>query len=209
MTLLLTAFEPFDAIDNASEVLLRSVVDDPPASLRDRWHQVRTAILPVDTEGLAAALDRELAAHRPATCVFMGQAGGRLRVSLERTARNLRRFPRADLKGRMVDGEPVVPGGPAELASTLPDLGPLVARLEAREIPAAVSDDAGLYLCNQLLYLGLDRGRRPGGPTRVGFLHWPLLPRQVIRDGRESPWLPLPMARDALAILLERWLDPA
>jgi pyroglutamyl-peptidase len=49
----------------------------------------------------------------------------------------------------------------------------IVARLNRVGIPVAVSDDAGAYLCNALLYRSLQLAADNTPPTRAGFIHMP------------------------------------
>lgn len=206
--LLLTAFEPYGpSPENSSKVLLESLRDDPPAAL-EAW-DARFEVLPVDTEAVGGLLDRHLDAHRPDAVVLLGQAPRRNHLELERRARNLRDFRCPDEAGHEVRGAPVVPGGPPELASTLPDLDGVVGRLRAAEIPARVSDDAGEFLCNQALYHCLHRSRGRDPAPGVVFVHLPPLPGQVVRDHPDCPFMPLEMTRRALGICLEAWADPA
>ena len=59
--------------------------------------------------------------------------------------------------------------GPDWHSATIPT-GPIVARLTARGYPAALSTDAGGYLCNALLYHSL---AEPSASYRCGFIHIP------------------------------------
>jgi pyroglutamyl-peptidase len=72
---------------------------------------------------------------------------------------------------------PIAARGPAAYWSTLP-IKAIVAALEARGIPASVSQTAGTFVCNHVFY-SLMRAlrRRPG--VRGGFIHVPFLPHQA------------------------------
>ena len=59
-----------------------------------------------------------------------------------------------------------------------------------RHIPAAVSNTAGTYVCNDVLYTLLRRF--DGTATRCGFIHVPQLPQQG------EPNLPLEQIVEAL-----------
>ena len=59
----------------------------------------------------------------------------------------------------------------------MPRLGAACAATAAGA-PAALSDDAGTHLCNQVLYLALEAAERAPG-LAVTFLHLPLLPEQI------------------------------
>lgn len=69
-------------------------------------------------------------------------------------------------------------------------------------IPAAISNDAGNNLCNQILYEGLQYSMHHAGQMRCGFVHIPALPQQVIERWPDYPFMPLDMIRAAMAIIL-------
>jgi pyroglutamyl-peptidase len=62
-------------------------------------------------------------------------------------------------------------------------------------IPAAVSNTAGTFVCNETLYLLLRRYE--GTQVRAGFIHVPWLPEQG------SPSLPLEQTVKALTAAIE------
>jgi pyroglutamyl-peptidase len=101
-----------------------------------------------------------------------------------------------------------VAGGPAAYLSTLP-LAALRAAIVEAQVPAYISDTAGTYLCNQVLYATLHGIAARGWPTRAGFVHLPLLPAMVARSGADSPSMALEtMARGLDAILGVLAADP-
>src|SRR5262249_45010072 len=152
MVVLLTGFEPNDAGWNASQQLIDSLGEQPPINAPWFSKIVRCAIMPGDTHRLEDALKIALDRYRPRPCLRSGQAPSWNRITLERSATNLKDFTFPDRMGNMPQGEAVVPGGPPAYVSTLPDLPRLVLALHREEIPAAVSNHAGNHLCNQLLY---------------------------------------------------------
>ncbi len=154
--ILVTGFGPFGEVtDNPSGALAMAV-----HGARVAGHTVVGVELPVSySRGLAAAVR----AAREAPCdavIGVGVATSRERVEVERFGHN-RTGPTPDIDGE-VPGV-LEPGGPARFESSLP-AGALAAALGA-----AVSEDAGGYVCNGWLYRV---GRAlPGIP--VCFVHIP------------------------------------
>ena len=114
-------------------------------------------------DGLPALLDEV----RPDAVLHLGLKRRALAVAVEAWGRN--RVLRA-----AVDAAGVAPGatmfdadGPPRLAATLP-VRRMAAAIAALGLPVELSDDAGHYLCNGLLWRSLAIGRRP-----TGFLHLP------------------------------------
>ena len=119
--------------------------------------------------------------------VCLGQAGGRTEVTPERVAINL-------MDGRIPDNDgfqpadiPIVPDGPAAYFSTLP-IRAMVKAMESSGVPARISNTAGTYVCNDLMYRVLHwaERNRPGLPC--GFIHVPYL--DVQEPGEGVPTLP-------------------
>ena len=146
-------------------------------------------------EGIRAAA-RE---HRPDVILSVGQAGGREGISLERIAVNLMDARIPDNAGFQPVDEPLYADGPAAHFSSLP-LRPLLAALQEAEIPASISNTAGLYVCNAVFYEAA-RLKAQGKVRMVGFIHVPYLPGQAAE--KDAPSLPLDRMVRALEIVFE------
>lgn len=177
--LLITAFGRFDGGPNCSERLLDRLAEDR-AGIEALWGgPVAFALLPVDAETAENLLRQAIRAARPSHVLLTGQAGGRAHVSLERLARNRLDLAVPDDAGRLGALGPVRREGPDTRAATWPDLQGAAAAMAAAGAPTEVSDDAGAHLCNQTLYLALERAETSKKPFVATFLHLPLLPEQV------------------------------
>lgn len=175
-TVLLTGFEPFGGERiNPSRELVRALDGEIV-----NGHRVMTAVLPVIFSSTLPMLEALLETHRPTLALATGQAGGRSELAIERVAANLidARIPDGD--GRQPVDEPVIAGAPNAYFSTLP-VKAMLARLRALGIPAALSQSAGLYVCNQVFFglAHLVATQYPG--VRAGFIHVPWLPQQAAR----------------------------
>ena len=181
MRFLLTAFEPFDGTGlNASlegcHLFLERWSSRPQGRPYGRF-DVRFAVLPVEYGRDTKAVERALAEGPVDVVLHTGQASGSGEVRVERVALNLR-YPDAALAGRALPQQAIEPNGPVGFLSTLP-VDDVAAAIRAAGVPAVVSNHAGVYLCNHVLYQSLRRAAREGARMRVGFLHVPSLPRQV------------------------------
>ena len=126
--------------------------------------------------GKAADLILEKAEEfQPDLILCIGLAGGRDAVTPERIAVNIRDARIPDNAGNQPKGDPVAPDGPAAYFTTVPVVQ-MSAAIRAAGIPSAVSNSAGAFVCNDVLYALLHRFS--GTETRVGFLHVPYLPQQ-------------------------------
>lgn len=197
--ILLTGFEPFDgdSVNPSGEVAKRldgRVIGD---------HVVRSVILPVQHEAARAVVAPLLEAPGLAALVQLGLAGGRARISLERVAVNVMDYPRPDARGQVLRDVACVEGGPAAYFNTLP-LREMLAALIAEGIPAAISNTAGTYLCNDISYTTLHALAGLGLSIPAGFIHLPYLPSMVSEHNLEEPSMDLPMMIRGIEIALPR-----
>lgn len=199
---LITGFEPFDGetINPAWEIARRL----------DGWrcaeHVVVARRLPCVFTAIRRALDHELRALTPDIAISVGQANGRVDISLERVAINVddARIPDND-GGQPID-HPVVAGGPPAYFTTLP-VKAIVQRLRSAGLPAQVSNTAGTYVCNHTFYMlrHLVETAHPG-VRRAGFIHVPYLPEQAARHPGSAS-LALDSQVAALRIAIETSLE--
>lgn len=148
--------------------------------------RVESVLLPVDANRAPEVLREALRRVRPDGVLLTGLASGRPQLSLERVAVNVADFRIPDNAGVIRTGEPVVEGGPDAYLTSLPVHGILATWREAR-VPGYVSDTAGLYLCNQVMYVA-----RHALPHEVacGFLHVPANEEVALAAGGPVPYLP-------------------
>jgi len=174
--ILVTGFERFgDHRENPSERLVESLA---------QRQGLRTAVLPVAFRRAAARLDALLGADRPGAILLLGLHTG-AEIRLERVARNRDEASGADEDGEHPPPRHIVPGGPPELASTLP-LDAFGRALARREIPWAWSDDAGGFLCNHVFYRARSWVEGAGGGIPCGFVHLPPLDALPLERQQEA-----------------------
>lgn len=172
-TVLVTGFEPFggEAVNPSWEVVKQL------EGLIVENHRVVTRQLPcVFGESLTvlnAAVD-ELA---PAIILAVGQAGGRVDITVERVAINVDDARIPDNRGQQPVDVPVVADGPAAWFSSLP-IKAMVAALKEAGVPASVSQTAGTFVCNHVMY-GLLHKISCQASVKGGFIHIPYLPEQA------------------------------
>ena len=173
--ILLTGFDPFDnATVNPSWCVARAL-----ARQRIAGHQVVAAQLPTAFGQALTHLHALLQAHRPALVLCLGLAAGRTALSIERIGINVIDARIPDNQGEQPVDMPVVPDGPAAYFATLPIKAMLRAVRQAG-IAAEVSQSAGTFVCNQVLYGLLHLLHQGAGApgARGGFIHVPQLPEQ-------------------------------
>ena len=137
----------------------------------------------------------------PDAVIMLGQAGGRDKITPERVAINVSDARISDNEGNQPTDEPVIKGAPAAYFSTLP-IKAIAERLSQEGIPAAISNSAGTFVCNHLMYGVLRHVSTNKLNAIAGFVHVPYLPEQV-RDRENTPSLSLKTDVKAIGLIIE------
>lgn len=168
MKVLVSGFGPFPGFDiNPSQKLVEALAADPPAGV-----ELDAVVLPVVYgEAPRLLLDRARRV-RPAAVVCFGVATGSDEIRLERIAINCDESAVPDGQGERADGRRIVEGGPDGLFTRLP-LAAMLRAMEGHVLPVRVSNTAGTYLCNHLMYHALADLPGVGLDVPRGFIHIP------------------------------------
>ena len=196
--LLITAFEPFGGEQiNPSLEAVRQIEKDRISNIA-----VLTAELPVDRyRAVDTALDL-LMVNRPDIVIMLGEAGGRYKINPERVAINVDDFRIPDNAGNQPTDESIIEGGPAAYFSTLP-IRAIAERINKANIPAAISNTAGAYLCNRLFYSVMHAIKVNGLDARAGFIHLPYLHDQAVSKYWDFPSMSKETIVEAVRLAIE------
>lgn len=202
MKILVTGFDPFggEKINPAIESVKK---------LPDHIAQAQIIKLEVPTvchESLKV-IDAAIAQYDPDVILSIGQAGGRTDLSIERIGINIDDCRIPDNAGVQIIDEPIYADGPAAYFSNLP-IKAMVQRIQHRHIPASVSNTAGTFVCNHVLYgvRHLIETKYYGQGKRSGFIHIPYLPQQVI-DKKNVASMSLETIVEGLIAAIEAIVD--
>ncbi len=171
--ILLTAFEPFGGDDiNPAKEAARLVKDEIGGV------QIVKCYVPVvfgkSIDVVCDAIDDEM----PDVVLMLGQAGGRGGVTPERVAINVDDTDSPDNEGKQPVDQKIREDGENAYFSTLP-IKKMVGYMREKGIPAAVSDTAGTYVCNHLMYGVLYHIDKNHLDIPAGFVHVPFLDVQI------------------------------
>ena len=184
MKILVTGFEPFggETVNPAWEAVSRLPAETGGAEI------VKLQVPTMFGRAPEAVL-REVERLRPDFVVSVGQAAGRTAITPERIAINCEEASIPDNAGFQPAVCPVVEGGPGGYFSLLP-VKEMAAAIQAAGLPGKVSNTAGTYVCNHLMYhiLHACHTRYPG--MRSGFIHVPCIPEQ---QAGHPEWFALPL----------------
>ena len=174
MKILLTAFTPFDG-ENINPAL------EAMKLLPDKIGQLEVFKLEVPTVfGKSARLVLEtIEQEKPDYVLSIGQAGGRAEITPERIAINIDDAGIPDNEGNQPTDRPIYPDGENAYFSTLP-VKAIVEAIKREGIPASISNSAGTYVCNHLMYSVLYSIKKNALPIKAGFIHVPYIPEQTV-----------------------------
>lgn len=196
--ILLTGFEPFDGqAINPSEEIAREINEAKIAR-----HRVVGALLPCVFGSAIKELKHQIKLHDPDIVICLGQAGGRAEITPERVAINIDDARIPDNAGQQPVDKPIVKDGPAAYFSTLP-IKAIVQELRKHDIPAAVSQTAGTFVCNHVFYGLMHELSMHRADVRGGFIHVPFVPEQAA----DKPSLPFEKMTEAVRLAIATCVD--
>lgn len=179
MKILITAFEPFN--QEKVNPALEAIRQLDPAMIKADLIKLE---VPTAFNQAIGRVEAVIQAEQPDIVVAIGQAGGRYGITPERVAINLDDALIKDNLGQQPIDQPIRKDGPAAYFSTLP-IKAIVHQLRAAGIPASVSNSAGTFVCNHLMYGILDILTKSYPEARGGFIHVPYIPEQVVQKSNQ------------------------
>jgi pyroglutamyl-peptidase len=196
MKLLLTGFTPFgsESINPSYEALKR---------IENKNEAVNLKVVEVPTvfNQSIEKLRNEIEAFNPDIVICVGQAGGRYSISFERVAINVDDSRIKDNQGNQPIDQPIVTSGPNAYFTNLP-IKSMVKTLRDSKIPAEVSNSAGTFVCNHLMYGFMHIIEESEREIRGGFIHVPFIHDQIINK-KDIPSLALETITKAFEIIID------
>lgn len=201
MKVLISGFEPFGkmSINPTDELLLEAVcfeIDNV---------EISTILLPVNYDECAEKLINKMEEIQPDVVISCGLAAGRTAITPERIGINVKdtgsgdSYP--DNNGKIPTDEMIDEEGPDGLFATLP-IRLIERNLKELNIPAAVSNSAGTFICNNTLYAVLNHIRKNKLQIKAGFIHFPASTKMSARNP-SLPSLPQETMAKALKVIVQ------
>jgi pyroglutamyl-peptidase len=116
---------------------------------------------------------------KPDAVIMIGQAGGRADITVERVAINIDDASIKDNIGQKPVDSVIDKDGLNAYFATLP-IKEIVEKIKNAGIPASISNSAGTYVCNHLMYSVLNYIYKSNLNIKAGFIHVPYTTAQVI-----------------------------
>ncbi|AJI73425.1 pyrrolidone-carboxylate peptidase [Francisella tularensis subsp. novicida GA99-3548] len=157
--------------------------------------------IPVSFKGSVNDLDKLIEKYNPDVIIAVGEAGGRAAVSIERVAINVDDARIADNDNYQPKNIKISANGENAYFSKLP-IYKIQAAIQAQGIPAYISDSAGTYVCNHVMYHLLEVLSKKYPNKIAGFIHVPYAPQQVVNKS-DMPSMSTDQATQALKIAIQ------
>ncbi len=205
-TILLTGFEAFGTtpVNPAEQVALR--LDGEVI----REAKIVSRIIPTTFFTCIDVVQVAIAELDPLAVVMMGEYGGRATITVERLAQNLNdgaRYGLRDNDGNLLQDDLTAHKGPAAYRSTLP-IRAMVRAMRDAGIPADISDTAGTFCCNHLMYGILHHAATKGLKLPVGWVHLPHLPEvAALEHNLGAPSMSVETAAEGLRVAIAAIAD--
>lgn len=197
MRVLLTGFTPFggEKINPSYEVI---------KGLKGKYNKVDVFIKEIPTvfNQSIEILKDAIEDVNPDVVICVGQAGGRYGLSFERVAININDARIEDNAKQQPIDEVIVPEGQNAYFTSLP-VKRLIKTLQSRGIPSELSNSAGTFVCNHLMYGLLEYIDRNNLDIKGGFIHVPFMHKQTIGK-RNMPSLSQETMKKGFEIIIEK-----
>lgn len=174
MKILVTGFEAFggEKINPSLEVL--KLLPNRISNF-----EVVTKEIPTVFRRSLTTLFQMIEDEKPDVILCIGQAGGRREITLERVAINIDDARIPDNEGYQPIDEKIFADGENAYFSNLP-IKSMVEAIRKKGLEAMVSNSAGTYVCNHLMYGLLYYINQKNSKQIGGFIHIPFIYEQVI-----------------------------
>ena len=174
MKVLITGFDPFggESINPALEAVKK--LPDTIAGA-----EVIKLEIPTVFRKSLEKIEENIKKHNPDIVISIGQAGGRFGITPERVAINIDDARIPDNETNQPIDLPIIEDGETAYFTTLP-IKSMIEEMKNGGIPCSVSNTAGTFVCNHVMYGILYMASKKYPNIRGGFIHVPYIPSQVL-----------------------------
>ncbi len=195
MKVLVTGFDPFggETINPAYEAV--KLVND-----NIEGAEIIKIEIPTVFGKSMTVIDKAIQKYQPDVVLAIGQAGGRTSMAVERVGINVDDARIPDNDGQQPIDEIIYEDGENAYFSNLP-IKKMVFEMQNENVPAVVSNTAGTYVCNHVLYSIMYLIDKKYNNLRGGFIHVPFLPEQV--KDKNMPSMSLEMIKKGIEVAIK------
>lgn len=180
--ILLTGFEPFAQYKMNPTMTVAQELDGEKYG----DYTIESVILPVDFKEAKKQIIHKINRLQPDVVLSLGLAAGRYKITPERIGINVN-DGQPDNEGYRPIDSVIEKDGQDGYFTTLP-IRAIVNELLDHGYPAEISNTAGTYLCNNVMYAALHYISLKGLKCKSGFIHIPASHELTIQQGSIPGW---------------------
>lgn len=180
MKVLITGFDPFGG-ENINPAL--EAVKKLPDTICNA--EIIKLEIPTVFRKSLEKIEENIIKHNPDIVISVGQAGGRSGITPERIAINIDDARIPDNETKQPIDIPIFEDGENAYFTNLP-IKAMIKEMKLAEIPCSISNTAGTFVCNHVMYGILYMASKKYPNIKGGFIHVPYIPSQVL----EKPNMP-------------------
>ena len=196
MKVLITGFDAFGGEPvNPAEEAVKKVSD------RIQGAEIIKVIIPTVQTKSVQAIERAIEEHNPDIVISIGQAGGRFDITPERVAINIDDYRIKDNEGNQPIDAVIEEDGQGAYFTNLP-VKAMVKHMNDNGVPATLSNTAGTFVCNHVMYGILYMIDKKYPNMKGGFIHIPYMTSQVM-DKKNTPFMSLDEIVKGLELAIE------
>ncbi|GGI43373.1 pyroglutamyl-peptidase I [Mammaliicoccus stepanovicii] len=200
MRILITGFDPFGG-EKVNPAL--QAVEGLPQNING--HQIDTLEIPTVFYKSMEVVKAQLELEKYDMVIAIGQAGGRYQMTPERVAINVDDARIKDNEGNQPIDIAIQEDGKPAYFSQLP-VKRMVEYMRASGVPAGLSNSAGTFVCNHIMYQLAYLADKSYPGLKTGFIHVPFAPEQVI-DKPDKPSMNVDLMTKGLIAAIKACLE--
>ena len=174
MKVLITGFDPFGG-ENINPAL--EAIKKLPDTIAGA--EIIKIEIPTIFRKSLEKIEENITKHNPDIVISIGQAGGRFGITPERVAINIDDARIPDNESKQPIDTCIFKDGDTAYFTTLP-IKAMVRKMKEGNIPCSVSNTAGTFVCNHVMYGILYMAAKKYPNIKGGFIHVPYIPSQVL-----------------------------
>ncbi len=196
MKVLVTGFESFKDWDsNPTQKIVENLDGKKIAGAK-----IYGITLPATFNESRTILIKSFSEIKPDIIISLGLYSGRPGMSVERVAINIVDKDIPDENNITHVDNQIIENGENAYFSTIP-IKKIVMVARGEGIPCYISNTAGIFICNYIMYLDLHYSVNQRMPKRAGFIHVPNNPSQV--TDKQIPSMSIDMMKRFVEIAIE------
>jgi len=197
--ILVTGFDPYGKNDDNPACRVLEIIDGSEFD----GYKIETLKVPTVYYRSIEKTVKKIVEINPEAVISVGMSQ-RKKISVERVGVNINDARIPDNEGQQPKDELIDEEGETAYFSTLP-VREIYDSLIEEGIPAHISNTAGTFVCNHLMYGVLNHINKNELDIKAGFIHVPMMPEQTL--DKDKPSMCLDLTVKAVEIVVKTTIE--